>query len=171
LWDTDVSSFSQRIMARLLHMTALTHLPLLVIDIHEATLARGPIGPHHSVESSHVPRSTYIVNLSSNRSLPQSGRCLALKGKMPRETIGYMGLITGYIAKPARVNGQSFAQHKFHAEINGAGQGSAQMILLKPQPATTQLGPRQAPPRLHGNSAAAARSSLPHRHPASPPSL
>jgi hypothetical protein len=44
-WHTDVPSFSQRIMTRLLHMTALTHLPLLVIDIHEEKLARGPIRP------------------------------------------------------------------------------------------------------------------------------
>ena len=46
---------------------------------------------------------------------------------------GGFELIAGHIAKPARVDGQSFAQHEFHAEIRGAGQRSLRMILLKPR--------------------------------------
>ena len=34
---------------------------------------------------------------------------------------GGFELVAGHIAKPARVDGQSFAQHEFHAEICGAG--------------------------------------------------
>ena len=46
---------------------------------------------------------------------------------------GGFELISGHVAKSARVDGQSFAQHEFHAEIGGAGQGSVGMILLKPR--------------------------------------
>ena len=38
---------------------------------------------------------------------------------------GGFELIAGHIAKPARVDGQSFAQHEFHAEICDAGQRSS----------------------------------------------
>jgi hypothetical protein len=42
-------------------------------------------------------------------------------------------LVARYIAEAARVDGQSFAQHKFHAEISSTGQGTPRMTLLKPR--------------------------------------
>jgi hypothetical protein len=38
---------------------------------------------------------------------------------------GGFELVTSHIAKPARVDGQSFAQHEFHAEICDTGQQGA----------------------------------------------
>ena len=52
---------------------------------------------------------------------------------------GGFELIAGHVSKAARVDGQSFAQHEFHAEIGRAGQGSVRMILLKPGGRTRRL--------------------------------
>ena len=60
------------------------------------------------------------------------------------EIAGGLELITGHITEPARVDGQSFAQHEFHAEIRGAGQGSVRMMSLKPSGRLRRL-----PCRLH----------------------
>ena len=60
------------------------------------------------------------------------------------EIAGGLELITGHITEPARVDGQSFAQHEFHAEIRGAGQGSVRVVSLKPSGRLCRL-----PCRLH----------------------
>ena len=46
---------------------------------------------------------------------------------------GGFELIAGHIAKPARVDGQSLAQHEFHAEIRDTSQGRLRVGLLKPR--------------------------------------
>ena len=46
---------------------------------------------------------------------------------------GGFELITRHVAEPARVNGQRFAQHEFHAEIRDAAQGRLRAMLLKPR--------------------------------------
>ena len=45
---------------------------------------------------------------------------------------GGLELISGDVAEPAGVDGQSFTQHKFHAEIGDTAQRAPRMILLKP---------------------------------------
>jgi hypothetical protein len=56
---------------------------------------------------------------------------------------GGLELIPGYIAQPARVNWQSFAQHEFHTEIRNTAQRRLRVRLLKPR---TRL--RSIPPGL-----------------------
>ena len=50
-------------------------------------------------------------------------------------------LVASHVAQPARVDGQGFAQHEFHAEIGDALQWRLRMILLKP----ARRGQRAAP--------------------------
>ena len=57
---------------------------------------------------------------------------------------GGLELIAGHVAEPARVDGQRFAQHEFHAEIGDAGQRRLRMVLLKPRRRLRRL-----PPGLH----------------------
>ena len=57
---------------------------------------------------------------------------------------GGLELIAGHVAKPARVNGQSFAQHEFHAEIRNTAQRRLRVGLLKPRGCLQHL-----PPGLH----------------------
>jgi len=37
-----------------------------------------------------------------------------------------------HIAKPSRINRESFTQHEFHAEVCDTGQGRMRLALLKP---------------------------------------
>ena len=46
---------------------------------------------------------------------------------------GRFHLIARYISEAARVDGQSFAQHKLHAEIGDASQGLVSVVFLKPR--------------------------------------
>ena len=55
---------------------------------------------------------------------------------------GALELIAGDVAKPARVDGQGFAQHEFHTEIRNAAQGRLRIGLLAG-------APRGVPPDLH----------------------
>ncbi len=48
------------------------------------------------------------------------------------QVAGGFQLIAGHIPEPARVDGQSFTQHEFHAEIGNARQRTVRVILLKP---------------------------------------
>ena len=57
----------------------------------------------------------------------------AYAGHRHTQVAGSLELIAGHITKPARVDGQSLAQHEFHAEISGAGQRRLRVILLKPR--------------------------------------
>ena len=45
---------------------------------------------------------------------------------------GGFELIARHVTQPARINGESFAQHVFHAEIGDTGQGRLRMMVLKP---------------------------------------
>ena len=45
---------------------------------------------------------------------------------------GGLELIARHVAQPAGVNGQSLAEHEFHAEVSDAGQPRVRMMLLKP---------------------------------------
>ena len=58
---------------------------------------------------------------------------------------GGFELIAGDIAKSARVDGQRFAQHEFHAEIGDAGQGTTANDLLKPRGRSPPLAVWSAP--------------------------
>ena len=49
------------------------------------------------------------------------------------QVAGGLELIAGYVAQPARVNGQGFAQHEFHAEIRRAIQRGLRVGVLKPR--------------------------------------
>ena len=54
-------------------------------------------------------------------------------GHRHTQIAGGLELIAGHITQPARVNGQSFAQHEFHAEIRSTGQWSCRISPLKPR--------------------------------------
>ena len=48
------------------------------------------------------------------------------------QVAGRFKLVAGHVAKPSRVNGQRFAQHKFQAEIRHAGQRRLRVAFLEP---------------------------------------
>ena len=54
---------------------------------------------------------------------------------------GGLQLIAGHIAQPARVDGQRFAQHEFHAEIRNAAQRRLRVRLLKPRRRLRSIAP------------------------------
>ena len=58
------------------------------------------------------------------------------------QVTGGLELIAGHVAQAARVNGQGFAQHEFHAEIRHAVQRGLRVGLLKPPGRFGRLAPR-----------------------------